>query len=199
MLARFKPLFITVAAFASCWAGVIWHRRASNREPGTGDLVARLLVLPLALLLADPVQAALLAPDEPPVLLRAAASAQLADSADTVKRPAPGVLDGLVADLLASTRCEPSDIAALAADTDHRGNRTMELMDLVSNRFKQLDASADLASVGMACGSSGAATYLTALVLARQDVTERGAPVLCIGNLDPYRRDAALLAPGTEV
>ncbi|AXA90913.1 hypothetical protein [Massilia sp. YMA4] len=135
---------------------MIWHWRASNREPGTGDLVAQLLVLPLALLLADPAQAALLAPDEPPVLLR-------------------------------------------AADTDHRGNRTMELMDRVSNRLKQLDASADLASVGMACGSSGAATYLTALALARQDVTERGAPVLCIGNLDPYRRDAALLAPGTEV
>lgn len=152
-----------------------------------------------AVLLADPAQAALLAPGEPVVLLRGAASARLPDSADAGKRPDPQVLPALVTGLLDRVQCDAASVAALTADTDHRRNRTMELMDLVTNGFKQLDPGADVVSVGAACGHGGAASYLTALALARHDAAERGAPVLCIGNLDPYRRDAALLAPGTEV
>jgi hypothetical protein len=103
-------------------------------------------------------------------------------------------------DLVAWLRALPRAAACArppdSADTDHRGNRTMERIALVSNRFKQLDADAGLASVGTA-SSSGAASYLTAL--ARHAVGARAAALLRIGNLDPLRRDAALLAPGTEV
>ncbi|AVR96807.1 hypothetical protein [Pseudoduganella armeniaca] len=93
---------------------------------------------------------------------------------------ASGALDGLMRGLLAKAGCVAAGITAWMTDTKHRGQRAPQRMALASIRFKQLDAGADLACRDGACGSSGAA-------------------LLRIGNLDPYRRDAALLAPGTEV
>ena len=42
---------IGVGVFGACWLAVLWNWRASNRMPGTQDVVLWLLVLPLALLL----------------------------------------------------------------------------------------------------------------------------------------------------
>lgn len=164
-------------------------RNAQGEVPGEGAA---------ALLVADAAQAALLAPGEDATLLRGAASAELPGSADVAKRVDGNVLRRTTEALLQHAQVAAADIAALTADTDHRTGRVMEVMDLVSEQFKELDPAADLASVGAACGSCGAVTYLTALALARQAALERSAPVLCIGNLDPYRRDVALVAPAAQ-
>jgi len=164
-------------------------RNAQGEVPGEGAA---------GLLIADAAQAALLAPGEEAVLLRGAASAELPGSADVAKRVDGSVLRRITEALLKHTQVAAADIAALTADTDHRTGRVMEVMDLVSEQFKELDPAADLASVGAACGSCGAVTYLTALAVARQAALERSGPVLCIGNLDPYRRDVALVAPAAQ-
>jgi hypothetical protein len=164
-------------------------RQAQGEIPGEGAA---------GLLIADAAQAALLAPGEEAVLLRGAASAELPGSADVAKRVDGSVLRRTTEALLQHTQVAAADVAALTADTDHRTSRVMEVMDLVAEQFKELDPAADLASVGAACGSCGAVTYLTALALARQAALERSAPVLCVGNLDPYRRDVALLAPAAQ-
>ena len=164
-------------------------RHAQGEIPGEGAA---------GLLLADAAQAALLAPGEALAQLRGAASTELSGSADVAKRIDSTVLRRATEALLQHTQCPAADIAALTADTDHRTGRVMEVMDLVSDQFKELDPATDLASVGAACGSCGAVTYLTALALAQQEALERAAPVLCIGNLDPYRRDVALVAPAAQ-
>lgn len=164
-------------------------RQAQGEIPGEGAA---------GLLIADAAQAALVAPGEEVVLLRGAASGELPGSADVAKRVDGSVLRRTTEALLQHTQVAATDIAALTADTDHRTSRVMEVMDLISAQFKELDPAADLASVGAACGSCGAVTYLTALAVARQVALARSAPVLCVGNLDPYRRDVALLAPAAQ-
>src|SRR5450830_17682 len=161
-------------------------QRPQGQMPGEGAA---------GLLLADAVQAALLHPRDGEVLLRAVASAQLSNSADAAGRPDAAVLGQLAKDVLATSRCDSAAVLALSTDTDHRTGRVMETMGVLSNVVPQLDATLDLVNVGAACGSCGLVTYLTALALARQQVIERGGPVLCLGTLDPYRRDAALVAP----
>jgi len=171
-------------------AGRLFTARTSQGEvPGEGAA---------ALLVTDAAQAALLAPGEEAVLLRGAASAELPGSADVVKRIDNSVLRRATEALLQHTQVAAAEVVALTADTDHRTGRVMEVMDLVSEQFKELDPATDLTSVGAACGSCGAVTYLTALALARQAALELAGPVLCVGNLDPYRRDIALVAPAAQ-
>jgi hypothetical protein len=148
------------------------------------------------LLLADPHQARLLAFDDAALPeLKAVGSAQLPASADQAKRASSQLLCELSAKALQGAHCEASHVALIAADTDHRTNRVMELMGVVSEAMPQLDPATDVLSVGAGCGSCGAVTYLTALVLARQEAQDRNAAVLCISNLDPYRRDVAVIGP----
>ncbi len=168
-------------------AGMLFAaQRPQGQMPGEGAA---------GLLLADAAQAALLSRGEAQVLLRAVGSAQLDNSADAAGRPNVTVLRQLAAGVLATSRCDSAGVLALATDTDHRTGRVMETMAVLSELLPQLDTTLDTCHVGAACGSCGVVTYLTALVLARQQVIERGGPVLCLGTLDPYRRDAALVAP----
>jgi hypothetical protein len=83
----------------------------------------------------------------------------------------------------------------LIADTGHRSNRAFELMAHVSAGFPQLEETGDVARVGVASGKCDAVQFMTALALGSHYVTERGAPVLCISNEDPYRRAVALMRP----
>lgn len=148
------------------------------------------------LLLADTRQARLLTfGDAALPELQAVGSAQLPVSADHAKRASSELLCELSAKALQNAHCEPSHIALIAADTDHRTSRVMELMGVLSAALPQLDPGADVLSVGAGCGSCGAVTYLTALALARQEAQDRNAAVLCISNLDPYRRDVAIIGP----
>jgi hypothetical protein len=68
-------------------------------------------------------------------------------------------------------------------------------MRVVTAAMPQLDPGADVIGVGASCGSCGAVTWLTALAVADAEAQDRAAPVLCVGNEDPYRRYAALLRP----
>jgi hypothetical protein len=148
-----------------------------------------------ALLLADAVQARLLSGDDTPLpALRAVASASRAESADAARRVDAATLHELCVQALAHAHCTPGQVAFIAADADHRTSRVMELMGVVAPR---LDAAADVASVGAACGACDPVTFLTALALAGHVALERNAPVLCIGNLDPYRREVAVVTPGS--
>lgn len=173
-------------------AGALFSaRNMQGQIPGEGAA---------ALLLADPNLAAAFAPyatsgDAAPAELRAVALARRTVSADDDKRADSAALRGVGAEALAGARSEAAAVTLVAADTDHRSGRVMEAMGLMSDGLSHLDAGADLLSVGAACGSCGAVTYLTALALAAQEAPERNGPVLCIANLDPWRRSAAVLHP----
>lgn len=166
-------------------------RHQQGQVPGEGAA---------ALLLADAAQAAMLAYDSSTLpMLRAVASAQRDASADTAKRVDTQTLPALCTQALERAQCTPAQIAYVAADADHRTSRVMELMGVVSGQMPELDPAADVASVGNACGACAPVTYVAALALAAAVAQERAAPVLCIGNLDPFRRDVAVVTPGSTV
>lgn len=128
-------------------------------------------------------------------VLQAVAISRRASSADDVKRDTDTSLAAIATQVLHDALVEPAAIAMVTADTGHRTSRVTELMRVVTAAMPQLDPGADVISVGASCGSCGAVTWLTALAVADAEAQERAAPVLCIGNEDPYRRYAALLRP----
>lgn len=147
------------------------------------------------LLLADPAQAALLAGGERGSLLQALHSGRRDSCADTVRRDTDSCLSSSASAVLQAAQLDGSAIAAVTADTGHRTSRITELMHVVTAVAPQLDPGADVASIGASCGSCGDVTWLTALAVADAEAQDRGGPVLCISNEDPYRRCAALLRP----
>lgn len=151
------------------------------------------------LLLADATQAKLLAFGAELPQLLAISGGLLASSADDAKRASSELLQELSTKALHSAGRAASAIALIAADTDHRTSRVMELMGVVSASTPQLDPGADVLSVGAGCGSCGGVTWLTALALARQEAQSRNAAILCISNLDPFRRDVAVIGPAVAV
>jgi hypothetical protein len=120
-------------------------------------------------------------------------------SADDTRRADPKLLGELVQRALDRGCVELSDVAMIVADTGHRSNRVLELMGLASATLPQLDGEADVVRVGVASGTCGAVPFMTALALARHHALERGAPVLCISNEEPYRRCVALIRPATSL
>ena len=146
------------------------------------------------LLLADAAQAQLIA-GAGVNTLQAVASGSRAASADQVRRDSDTSLADLAGQVLRDGRTDAAQVALVAADTGHRTSRVMELMRLVTAAAPQLDPGADVIGVGTGCGSCGAVTWMTALVLADAEARDRAAPVLCISNEDPYRRCAALITP----
>jgi hypothetical protein len=90
-----------------------------------------------------------------------------------------------------------SRVAAIAADTDHRANRGLELMGLASATLPQLDDTLDVARVGVALGACGAVPFVSALALAAHQALSCGAPALFISNDDPIACCAALVCPPT--
>ncbi|QJE02038.1 hypothetical protein HH212_20105 [Massilia forsythiae] len=149
-----------------------------------------------ALLLADPVQARLLAPDADVLpVLRAFAGAPRDPALDASRRVDAAPLRALARQALQTARCAPQQVAMLAADTDARSSRVMETMALASNELPHLDPAADLAATGAACGACAPVPLLAALALAADAALEHAAPVLCLGNLDARHRTAAVVAP----
>lgn len=109
----------------------------------------------------------------------------------------------LVADLAArvagAAGLDLSGVAAIAADTDHRANRGLELMGLASSALPQLDGTLDVARVGVALGACGAVPFVSALALARHHALAANAPALFISNDDPLSCGAALVCPPSPV
>lgn len=128
-------------------------------------------------------------------LLQAVATGRRASCADEARRDTDTSLCTIATQVLRESRVSPDAIAMVSADTGHRTSRVTELMRVVTAAMPQLDPGADVIAVGTSCGSCGAVTWLTALAVADAETQNRAAPVLCIGNEDPYRRYAALLRP----
>ncbi|MFK3737277.1 hypothetical protein [Massilia sp. TN1-12] len=148
-----------------------------------------------ALLLADATQAALLAPHEELPALRALAAGRLGASADDARRVDASELETLCARALRDAGCAADAVALVVADADARAGRVMELMGVATAQLPQLDTAADLLRAGSATGACAPVAWLSALAVGAEGARERRAPVLCIGNLDPFRRDVAVVAP----
>lgn len=116
-------------------------------------------------------------------------------SADDTRRVDATLLLELADRLSKAAAVDISQISMVLADTAHRPNRVLELMGLSAPAIPQVDAADDIIRIGLGSGSCGAVPMMTALVLARYYALERGAPILCIGNEDPYLRSAALVRP----
>jgi hypothetical protein len=121
------------------------------------------------------------------------------NSADESKRADATLLGTLTEKVLARGAAQASEVAMIVADTGHRTSRVLELMGLATSALPQLDAEADVASLGVSGGTCGAVPFMTALALSHHHAIERDAPVLCISNEDPYRRCAALIRPAASL
>lgn len=119
-------------------------------------------------------------------------------SLDTRQRVDSGLMAGLAERAARAAGVALSSVTAIAADTDQRPNRTLELMGFTSSALPQLDATFDVAPVGVTFGACGAVPALAALALARHQALAAGAPVLFISNQDPLSCCAALVCPSAE-
>lgn len=119
------------------------------------------------------------------------------NSADEARRVEATVLLELSEQVAKAGGIELAQIDLVVADTAHRSNRVLELMALAAPTIPQLDAADDVIRIGLGSGSCGAVPFMTVLVLAQHYARERGAPVLCISNEDPFLRAAALVRPMT--
>jgi hypothetical protein len=128
-------------------------------------------------------------------LLYGVEEARRDSSADETKRGDPKLLAELSERALKRNGMNTADVAMLIADTGQHAGRVLELMAHVSAGLPQLDETDDVVRVGVASGTCGAVSFITALVLGRHYVLEREAPVLCVSNEDPYRRVVVLMRP----
>lgn len=159
--------------------------RADGQVPGEGAA---------GLLLADLHQAGAL-PDVLLALLYPVAEGRRQTSIDGARRTDLKPLLEAANCALESGAARQADVAMLVADTGHRSNRVLELMEFASNAMPHMDSVADVARVGAACGSCGAVPFITALALARHHALDRAAPVLCVSNDDPRALCAVLIRP----
>jgi hypothetical protein len=170
------------------WAGsklLFTSVRPQGAIPGEGASGLLLTGLQQARSIADASFAALQAMEE----------ARGDSSADEMRRVDPKLLGELADRTLADASVAVADVGMLVADTGHRSSRTFELMGQVSARMPHLDAAEDVVRVGLACGSSGAVPFVTAIALGCHYAIERQASVLFVSNEDPYRRVVGLIRP----
>ena len=149
----------------------------------------------VGLLLADPIQAALIDPDSH-VLLHNTSSGNRKTSADNSGRISNTLLSELSQLAMQAGAVEPSQINLVTSDADRRISRMSELLNMVSITLPELDENSQVICVAATNGSAGAVSALAALVLASQHVAEHGKYALCVSNQDPYHRCAILLGPG---
>ncbi|WP_202413480.1 hypothetical protein [Duganella sp. CY15W] len=174
-------------ASLSAQNGLFSATHPQGRIPGEGAA---------GLLLADAAHASLITGrDDSGSVLQTIASGRRSASADDAKRDTDTSLAQAAEQALHNARLDGAAVTLVTADTGHRTSRVTELMHVVTAAAPQLDPGADVISIGSSCGSCGAVTWLTALAVADAEVQDRGGPVLCISNEDPYRRYAALLRP----
>ncbi|MEW6760793.1 MAG: hypothetical protein AB1437_08200 [Pseudomonadota bacterium] len=117
------------------------------------------------------------------------------NSADEARRVEATVLLELSEHVARAGGIDLAQIDMVVADTAHRSNRVLELMALAAPTIPQLDAADDVIRIGLGSGSCGAVPFMTVLALAQHYARERGTPVLCISNEDPWLRAAALIRP----
>lgn len=145
------------------------------------------------LLLVDAEQAALL-PGGPYPLLAAVAAGQRPNDVAQARSGDCHVLKDLAQQAMEPLP-EGAGVQLIVADTGHRSSRVMELMAAAHAVQPKLDPVQDILTLGNATGQAGSAGFLAALALAQHEAQERGAPVLCVANEDPYLRCTALIKP----
>ncbi len=99
---------------------------------------------------------------------------------------------------LAQQACKDLDLASvgmIAADAGQRLYGVRELMAVASAAFPHLDATTDVACVGISSGRCGAVPSMTALALAQYQAAACNAPVLYVINEEPHACYAALVRP----
>jgi hypothetical protein len=116
-------------------------------------------------------------------------------SADSAKRPETKRMAELAQAAVQAAGLQLSDVAVIAADTDHRAGRGLELMGLASVALPELDTATEVLRTGVATGSCGAVPFICALALARNAALLNNAPALFVANDDPYACSMALLGP----
>lgn len=161
--------------------------------------------------------AAMFAQDAPPASIVRATLTRLDAPTPDKGQPRTGALDQAIAKTLgllaepadgsqATAKGEASEASAaepaptpqpvvVTADISPHPVRTVELARVFSERFGELDVSADLLPVGTACGHTGNAGALLAIVLAHQQCAERGGPALALTAADPQQRGAIAVVP----
>lgn len=149
-----------------------------------------------AVLLAAPRHAAALyGPSQ--VRLHGAAMAQRATSADEDQRGERQLLGALAAQAMQQAAVDSAGVTLISADTDTRSGRVDELMAAAGAVLPELDLGKQAWSVAAACGHATAVPALAALALAHQHARDKQEYALCVSNLDPWRRYAALLGPAS--
>jgi hypothetical protein len=116
-------------------------------------------------------------------------------SADSAKRPETKRMADLAERAVQAAGRDLSQVACIAADTDHRSSRALELMGLASAALPQLDATTDVLCTGVATASCGAVPLMCALALARHAALANDAPALFVSNDDPFTCSMALVCP----
>jgi hypothetical protein len=116
-------------------------------------------------------------------------------SSDSAKRPETKRFADLAERAVHAGGLQLAQVGAVAADTDHRASRGLELMGLASLALPQIDASADVLRTGATTGTCGAVPFIAALALARHAALAGNAPVLFVSNDDPFVCNMALVGP----
>lgn len=159
--------------------------------------------------------AATLAQESPPASIVRATLTRLDAPTPDKGQPRTAALDQAIAQTVAllaepadnakTKGDEPAEPAAesasaiqpvvVTADISPHPVRTVELARVFSERFGELDVGADLLPIGTACGHTGNAGALLAIVLAHQQCAERGGPALALTAADPQQRGAIAVVP----
>ena len=116
-------------------------------------------------------------------------------ASDSAKRPEIKRFTDLAERAAHAAGVQLADIVTLAADTDQRIAREVELMGLASTGLPQLDGTADVLRTGATIGTCGAVPFMAALVLARHAALASKAPALFVSNDDPFVCHMALVCP----
>ena len=116
-------------------------------------------------------------------------------SIDSARRPEAKRIGDLAERAVQAAGLQLADVAAIAADTDHRNGRNLELMGMASASLPQLDATLDVMRTGVATGSCGVVPFLCALALARHACLAGNTPALFLSNDDPLTCCMALVGP----
>jgi hypothetical protein len=116
-------------------------------------------------------------------------------SADSARRADTKCMAELAQRAVQAAGRQLSDLACVAADTDHRTSRGLELMGLASSALPDLDTTADVLRAGVATGTCGPLPFMCALALARHAALTGNAPALFVSNDDPFTCSMALVSP----
>ena len=159
--------------------------QAQGRVPGEGAAGLLLASLADAERIEDPIFAQLY----PLVETRREVSIDSAKRAETQR------MTELAQRALQAGARQLAEVSYLAADTDQRSGRALELMALASSALPQLDPTTDVAQAGVGTGSCGAVPWVCALALARHAVLLNNASALFMSNDDPFTCTMALVSP----